>query len=273
LNGEVLPRTESFEAAACGFDGGDLDARVLLPDGRSEPMQVTGAPPRCREITYLPGPTAPLGKYQVTLRQGSATLTDTFQLSAPAAPTGALFQNCAWLAGLPQASSVRLLAFGLLIPGPESPAPDPGLAVWRFLNETRLAADPAGSLLACPDSTSQGLYLEFVYLASLDNQPPLLLGDADLLQQFQGTCANGPLTRLAVDKKARVITDSLPLFSDPGLNAQPLELLSLGANVTILNGPACPSQGPWVWQVKTSGGQTGWLPEADQTNYFLEPLP
>jgi len=275
LNGGVLLLTETYAGMACGFGAGELGAQVRLPDGSTQPVRVAGEPPRCREITYQPDPTAPLGKYQVMLSQGAAQLSDTFVLTAPISPEGTLFQSCGWLAGLPPGQALRLLAFGLFPASPADPAANPGLAIWRFLSETRLTPNPAGSLLACPDASSRARYPEFIYLAypAGAGAAPLLLGDADLLQQFQGVCANGPRTRLAVSQKARVMVQNLPLFSDPALNARSLALLKTGAVVSILNGPACPPQGPWTWQVKTADHQTGWLAEADQTTYFLAPQP
>jgi hypothetical protein len=224
----------------------------------------------------LPGPAAPLGKYQITLGQGAARLTDSFELTAPPRPAGALFENCAWLAGLPGRQTVRLLAFGLVPPTAlNEPGQTAGLAVWRFLSETHLLPDPAAGLLACPDAPGLALYPEFAYLAypAGAGDAPVLLGDDDLLQEFQGVCANGPHTRLSVGKKARVTVKGLPLFSDPGLTTQPLALLNSGAAVNILSGPACPPQGPWIWLIKTSDNKTGWLTETDQLSYFLEPLP
>jgi hypothetical protein len=283
FKGAALPQTETYSATACGFTAAEISARVLLPDGRSQPAQVSAELPGCPSVTYLPGPDAPPGGYQITLSQGSAQLTDTFQLAAPTQPDGGLVQNCAWLAALPEGQPVRLLAFGLVPPLPNDPTAAPDLEVWRFLGETSLSPtlrapldkQRRGSVLACPAPSSLALYPEFVYLAYLADAgaAPILVGDADLLQQFQGVCANGLPTRLATGKQARVQVNPLTLFSDAALNETPLALLNSGALVSILAGPACPTTGPWTWQVKTAQGQTGWLAEADSLSYFLEPLP
>jgi hypothetical protein len=148
---------------------------------------------------------------------------------------------------------------------------DPSLATWRFVVERRLVTTPGGTLLACPDPASRARYPEQVYLAYPPNGKPASAGDEDILQQFQGTCAAGPVTRLAPGKAARVRTDNLPLFSDPAFSTAATALLPSQTRVTIVNGPVCLPQGPWVWQVKTADGKTGWLPESDAVSYFLEP--
>ena len=272
FNGAVLNTTDSYESAACGFSNQPLIASVTLPDGTSRPAIVNGEPPRCREVTFLAGPGAPPGEYRITLIQGSSRLSDTFRLVTPDEAVGALFNNCAWLAGLPGGQPVRLLAFGLLPPGPNDPSPDAGLASWRFLVESQFTPDASRSLLVCPDPAAIARYPEMAYLAIPASGKPVLAGNDDVLRQFQGDCAGGPPSRLSTGKDARVLTKDLPLFPDPALSAKPLGLLPNGVTLTVTYGPACPAQGPWTWQVKTQDGRSGWLAETDHTGYFLEPI-
>lgn len=272
LNGAALNTSESFAGAACGFSSQPLTANVTLPDGSTRSAIVNGEPPRCREVTFLPGPGAPLGEYRITLSQGSSRLSDTFRLVTPAETVGALYNNCAWLVGLPAGQPVRLLAFGLVPPGPNDPGLETGLATWRFLVESPVAPDATRSLLVCPDPAALARYPELAYLAVLSSGKAVLAGDEELLREFQGDCAGGPPSRLSTGKDARVLTKDLPLFSDPALSAKPLSLLPKGTALTMTYGPACPSQGPWTWQVQTQDGQKGWLAESDQTSYFLEPI-
>lgn len=274
FDGNKLPLTETYTGTACGFASQPpLNALVVLPDGSTQPVEARDEPPYCWEVHYTPGPNAPWGKYQITVSQGNSRLSDTFQLAAPATPSGAIYQDCAWLAGLPPAQEVRLLVFGLTPPAPNTPNIDPSLATWRFVAERRLVTTPAGTLFACPDAPSRARYPEQAYLAYPPNAKPASAGDEDILQQFQGTCAAGPQTRLAPGKTARVQTDNLPLFSDPAFTTAATALLPGQTQVTIVTGPVCLTQGPWVWQVKTADGKTGWTPESDAVSYFLEPVP
>jgi hypothetical protein len=272
LNGAILAVTSDFTGQACGFGSGPISASLTLPGGSTRPANTNGEPPGCRTITYTPRPDDPLGTYQVTVTQADKHLVDSFTLAIPTAPASRLYNNCIWIAGLKSTQPVRVQAFGLVIPGPKDPLIDPSLATWRFLGEGGFTSASGQSLLACPDAAITDKYPELAYLAYPPGGIQLLAGDPDLLEQFQGNCANGPSSRLAVGKQARVLAKNLPLLSDPSLNSSSPLILHQGAVVSVLNGPVCPPQGPWAWQVKTNTGQTGWLAESDTTTYFLEPI-
>jgi hypothetical protein len=214
-----------------------------------------------------------LGRYQVTLSQGAFRITDTFVLAAPTKPAGTLYNNCAWLAGLPAGQALRLLSFGLVPPNPTDSGIDPAVATWKFEAERKLTPGPTGSLLACPEPSGLERYPELAYLAYPAGGSPLLLGDPHTLSQFQGNCANGPSARLVRGKNARIIARDIPLFSDPAMSAKLVAILASGRTVEVVNGPVCPPEGPWTWQVRTTEGTTGWLAESDTTTYFLEPVP
>jgi hypothetical protein len=271
LNGAALTIPTDFIGQACGFGTGPLSASVVLPDGTTRPANTSGEPPFCRTITYSPKPDDPLGVYQVTVNQGDSHLSDSFTLTLPTTPAGRLVNSCIWLAGLQNGQAVRIQAFGLVIPGPNDPIIDPSLATWRFLGEGSFIPASANALLVCPDNTITDRYPELAYLAYPPASQQIMAGEPDLLQQFQGNCANGPKSRLSAGKTARIVTKDLPLFSDPSLNTKSEVVLHQGAILSVLNGPVCPPQGPWTWQVKTQDGQTGWLAESDTTSYFLEP--
>ncbi len=259
LNGAALSATSDYASLACGLAETPLTASVRLPDGSSRPATISVAAPTCRSIVFSPAPGDPLGVYQVTLSQGSTRLSDSFNLAAPSAPAARLAQACLWLAGLPPGQAVRILAFGLVVPGPNDPILDPSLATWRFLGEGSFPANAGGMLWVCPDDTLLKRYPEMAYLAYPPSSEALPAGDADLLQQFQGNCANGPATRLAAGQSARVISKDLPLFSDPSLSSKALVVLHQGAVLSVVGGPVCPLQGPWTWLGKTQAAQSGWL--------------
>ena len=272
LNGADLPLTVEFRGIACGQGSLPLKATLLLPDGTSQPAQVQGEPPFCREISYSPNPNALAGRYRVTVEQSGQVLVDTFQWVRPAHPTGIRFQGCAWLAGLAPNQLVRLLVFGLIPPDSNSSGPDFSLGLWRYLAERRFSVGTDGMLWACPDRAAQESFPELAYLAYLTSGAPLPIGAEDLLKQFQGNCADGPPTHLAVGKSARILAKNLPIFPDPALNERALGTLAAGSKGTILDGPACSPQGPWVWKVSFENGLAGWITESDTTTYFVEPI-
>lgn len=269
LNGADLALTSEFRGIACGWVDLPLKATLRLPDGTTQPALVQGDPPYCREIIINPSPGALPGHYEVTVEQGGAALVDTFQWVRPARPSGIRFQGCAWLEGLTPNQPVRLQVFGRVPPDSNS---DPTLGAWRYLVERRFSATPGGALWACPDQAAQNRFPELAYLAYLPSGAPLPMGEEDLLRQFQGICADGPPTRLAVGKSIRTQAKTLPIFPDPALEERPLDGLAAGTKATIVNDPVCPPQGPWTWKVSLENGLTGWIAESDTTSYFVEPV-
>lgn len=267
LNGASLPLTAEYRGTACGLGDQPVQAVLILPDGSSQPLQVEGQAPFCREISYPSGPTSAPGRYQVRVEQAGTALVDTFQFAPPNRPLGIRLENCAWLAGLAPNQPLRLLVFGM---GAHDSETDPLLGTWRYLAALDLSAGPDGMLWACPDSVLQNSYAELAYLA---NTPAglLALGEEDLLQSFQGNCADGPLTRLSVNARIRVLNKGLPIFADATLDGRPLGSLEAGSKGTILSGPVCPAQGPWTWKASFDSGLTGWLAESDVASYFIEP--
>jgi hypothetical protein len=233
---------------------------------------VEGAPPNCLRISYTPGPEAPLGAYQITLTQGNARLSDTFQLAVPTRPAGTLYLDCAWLAGLPANQAVRLLAFGLVPPGPTGSSMGPSVAVWQFDSEKQVLPSPGGTLLACPAPANRETYAELAYLA-MPSGSVIALGDPEILSEFQGVCEGGPPTRLGSGQNARIIAREVSLFSDPAALNRSLSTQAKDRQLAVLNGPICAPQGGWIWQVRTPDGQTGWTAEGDASSYFLEPVP
>ena len=272
-NGSSVSIASDYRAIACGLPNQPVQANLVPPSGSTRPLEINGQPPACLEIRFTPGPTDPLGRYRVNLTQsGQTRLSDTFELVQPRQPSGTLYQGCVWLAGLPGGQNVRLLAFGLVEPSAIIPAMDASLETWRFIAERWLAASAGGQLLACPDLATQTRYPELVFLAMPSSGKAIPAGEASLLAQFQGSCASALTTRLAAGRKARLLNRAVPLFTSPALSGKAQTVVPAFSEVQILDGPACPAQGPWVWKVQPPSGPAGWLAESDAAEYFLEPV-
>jgi hypothetical protein len=241
---------------------------LLGPDGATQPLQVQGEPPFCREISYRSNPLTVPGRYQVRVEQTGITLTDTFEYVRPDRPQGVQLQGCAWLAGLAPNQSLPFLVFGLSAPDSES---EPLLATWRYLAAISLPASADGMLWACPDPAIQAAYPELAYLANLP-AGALPLGPEDLIHSFQGACSAGPVTRLALGARFVVLDKGMPIFPDPGLDGSLVGSLEAGSQGTILGGPVCPPEGPWTWKASFENGLTGWIAESDAAGYFVEPV-
>ncbi len=268
LNGAGLALTSEFRGVACGLGDLPIKAALLLPDGTTRPALVQGESPYCREISVAPSPNTLPGRYEVRVEQGGVALVDTFQWVRPLKPNGIRLQGCAWLEGLAPNQPVRLQVFGL---APPDSNVDPTLGAWRYIAERRFSATQSGTLWACPDQAAQDRYPELAYLAYLPSGAPLPVGEEDLLLQFQGICAEGPPTRLALGKLVRTRAKTLPIFPDPAFGERPLDSLAAGTKATVLDGPVCPPQGPWVWKVSLENGLSGWIAESDTVGYFVEP--
>ena len=84
---------------------------------------------------------------------------------------------------------------------------------------------------------------------------------------------NGVLpTQLAIDMNAGLATqNTLRLRDNPTLNSNVLLNVSSDQIVTIIGAPVC-AEGYLWWEVQLSPEVSGWMAEADDTQYFLEPF-
>jgi hypothetical protein len=84
-------------------------------------------------------------------------------------------------------------------------------------------------------------------------------------------------TQLAIGARARVnFTDGTPLRlrAEPSLDAAEIMRMPEGTEFTIIAGPACENAARYYrfWQVQLDDGIVGWAAEADNSDYFIEPV-
>lgn len=87
------------------------------------------------------------------------------------------------------------------------------------------------------------------------------------------SCTFAPPNRLEAGSQAQVsyrLGLRLRLREEPGLDALIIDARPRGAQLNVLDGPVC-VDGYWWWNVRTAGGLTGWMAEADPRLYYLEP--
>jgi hypothetical protein len=91
----------------------------------------------------------------------------------------------------------------------------------------------------------------------------------------QASCPGAMAIRLQPGVLARVtFTDGIPLRvrRDPGKSGEILAQMPEGTEFTILEGPQCVDQGAW-WRMQTNDGNlTGWVLEAEDGIYYVEPI-
>jgi hypothetical protein len=97
---------------------------------------------------------------------------------------------------------------------------------------------------------------------------------ASLDEQYRLSCMFDVYlpTQVTLGSTVRPVGDESLIFrTEPNADAPHVGSLTVGANASILSGPACYDEMRW-WQVRLEDGQEGWLPEANTNQFFSEPI-
>lgn len=104
---------------------------------------------------------------------------------------------------------------------------------------------------------------------------PPISTNAEVLEQSNDLACRSVLpSRLWTGALARVtITNGLPLRvrNEPGVDGRWIESMDEGTRMTVHDGSVC-LDGMYWWQIESTDGLRGWAAEADDTDYFIEPL-
>jgi hypothetical protein len=91
------------------------------------------------------------------------------------------------------------------------------------------------------------------------------------MTQSAFACLEAAPNQLEVGGTAVVIVFQVNLRAEPGLNAPQVEVLARNRTVQVQDGPRC-ADGLWWWEVYNDDLEiSGWVVEADEENYYLEP--
>lgn len=92
----------------------------------------------------------------------------------------------------------------------------------------------------------------------------------------QSSCPGAPLQRLTVGNRAKVCSsvNSVKIRSTPGMSGSRITSLPSNSEIDVIGGPVCAGNNWSWWEVRTDGGQVGWMAEGgDEVDpYFLCPI-
>jgi hypothetical protein len=94
------------------------------------------------------------------------------------------------------------------------------------------------------------------------------------MNYLQQTCSY-PVSRLSLGDQAQVAKvdgSNTRLRSQPGFSQSIVGKVPEGTSLTILDGPECVDGNNW-WYVRTKNGLEGWMTEAQNGVYLIEPMP
>ena len=89
-------------------------------------------------------------------------------------------------------------------------------------------------------------------------------------------CPGSQPTRLQVGMNAEVTTSGmapqLSLRAGASMSAEKVHVIAAGWDMVILKGPVCADNSYW-WYIRSEQGFEGWAREADNQDYWIDPLP
>lgn len=87
-------------------------------------------------------------------------------------------------------------------------------------------------------------------------------------------CPDSPPSRLVVGEQGRVVPNGFPnnVREQPGSSSQYLGEIPPGGVFYVLDGPRCGSGIAWWYVAGTNSDLTGWTPEGQGADYWLEPV-
>ncbi|NDJ84849.1 MAG: hypothetical protein GYB66_03095, partial [Chloroflexi bacterium] len=83
-------------------------------------------------------------------------------------------------------------------------------------------------------------------------------------------CPDTPVSNIAIGMRGQVTDITLRLRETPG--GEFLVSMASGTEFLVVGGPECQGSYTW-WRVRLENGTTGWAAEADESIYYIEPLP
>lgn len=141
----------------CAYGLNQASGSVTDPDGNSIKVTLSHPEdwPNTTQMDFQVAVGMPLGKYTITLKDSTTTLTDTFNLSEPSQPGGFIEDQSAWFSGFAADETLQIVFYEYQAQG----------SVYSYLTQQKTQADSQGMLLVSltdVPADAQGLYIEAI---------------------------------------------------------------------------------------------------------------
>jgi hypothetical protein len=248
---------------SCGWQPNEaLKLTINWPNGRMFIQDLKAnsqGNPVFNLYTYRARLDEPVGKYVFTIRGRTGTVSNSIYIGAPSKPNIYwLGDNRLVLMGFAKYEKVRLGIFTGTGPGKS------------FIGWSEPAVGPDGELWMSTDFSADTRVL----LAESSTHPYLVVelvpSVPDKGIEWKEVCIMNQPTRLSPGQTTWVVSDRLPIYTEPDPSSRQVRNVWRNSRMVILEGPQCHGGRYW-YRIRNNNGWEGWVQEANEFTYFLRP--